>query len=68
MNKLTKIIGNKMIVGIDNLINDSISDSLTEHLKTQLETHVFTRFDDTHSHCFAIWSQLFNELIKTKPI
>ena len=68
MNKLTTTIANRMIVRIDNLINDFISDGLTEHLKTKLETRVFIRFDDTHSHGFAIWSQLFNELIKTKPI
>lgn len=68
MHKLTNIIGNKMIVGIDNLINDSISDSLTEHLKTQLETHVFTRFEDSQSHSFAIWSQAFNDIITFKLI
>ena len=66
MNKLTTTIANRMIVRIDNLINDSISDDLTEHLKTKLETRVFTRFDDSASHSFAIWSQLFNEIQKLR--
>ena len=66
MNKLTTTIGNRMIVRIDNLINDSISDGLTEHLKTKLETRVFTRFDDSMNHTFIIWAQVLNEINSAK--